>query len=463
MKSLFVRGFLQELSLNIREERQALRSIVLANRALILLGGIGVLVVLTWLSPLPPKKVYLATGQPGSSYRLLGEKFAHYFARYGIELVPVDSPGIQDRLSKLTDDGSPVSSTFYVAGGPQVDELQKVVSLGSIQYSPLWLLYRVAPVEDDNAIRHFADKTIAVGTRDNSTQSIFRKIIELHGLSFGGKGNFLELPNVEAAQRLQEGRIDAMFLMDSIDSPLIQTLIDNPDIHIFDYTLADAYTRHLPFLQKLVIPRGSLNLKDLYPPSDINLLGSTVTLLVESDTHPVIQWIFLKAARHISNERRQFFADPDFFPAYLDRSLPLSDVAKRFYQSGFPPLAKYMPLWLADFIDRVWFDLLAALAIIIPAVRLIGGARQYFSDKVIETAYRELRRVDDQIAALGTPEQGAELMEALQQVNEDISGLWVSSENVKNLFSLKRAAKQVRDRIRDKQATLVPRDPPIRE
>ena len=31
----------------------------------------------------------------------------------------------------------------------------------------------------------------------------------------------------------------------------------------------------------------------------------------------------------------------------------MSDVAKRFYQSGFPPLAKYMPLWLADFIDRL--------------------------------------------------------------------------------------------------------------
>ena len=456
MKSHFVRGFLQELEINIREERQALRSIVLANRALILAGMIGVLLVLTWLNPLPPKKVYLATGQPGSSYRLLGEKFAHYFARYGIELVPVDSPGVHDRLFKLTDDGSPVSSTFYVAGGPGVDETQKVVSLGSIQYSPLWLLYRGDPVVDDNAIRHFADKTIAVGTRDNSTQSIFRKIIELHGLSFAGMTNFLELPNVEAAQRLRDGRIDAMFLMDSIDSPLIQTLISNPEIHIFDFRLAEAYTRHLPFLQRLVIPRGALNLKDLYPPADINLLGSTVTLLVESDTHPVIQWIFLKAARHISNERQQFFATPDFFPAYLDRSLPLSDVAKRYYQSGFPPLAKYMPLWLADFIDRVWFDLVAALAVIIPAVRLIGGARQYFSDKVIETAFRQLRLVDDQIAGLTTPEQAAELMQTWEQVNADISDLWVSSENVKNLFSLKRAAKQVRDRLRDKQVTLVP-------
>lgn len=337
------------------------------------------------------------------------------------------------------------------------------MSLGSIQYSPLWLLYRGEPVRDESAIRHFADKTIAVGTRDNSTQSIFRKIIELHGLSFAGMTNFLELPNVEAAQRLRDGRIDAMFLMDSIDSPLIQTLISNPEIHIFDFRLAEAYTRHLPFLQRLVIPRGALNLKDLYPPADINLLGSTVTLLVESDTHPVIQWIFLKAARHISNERQQFFATPDFFPAYLDRSLPLSDVAKRYYQSGFPPLAKYMPLWLADFIDRVWFDLVAALAVIIPAVRLIGGARQYFSDKVIETAFRQLRLVDDQIAGLTTPEQAAELMQTWEQVNADISDLWVSSENVKNLFSLKRAAKQVRDRLRDKQATLVPQGSQTRD
>jgi TRAP-type uncharacterized transport system substrate-binding protein len=48
--------------------------------------------VLFWINPLLPKKVYLATAQPGSSYQLLGEKFAHYFAKYGIELVSVDSP-----------------------------------------------------------------------------------------------------------------------------------------------------------------------------------------------------------------------------------------------------------------------------------------------------------------------------------------------------------------------------------
>lgn len=192
----------------------------------------------------------------------------------------------------------------------------------------------------------------------------------------------------------------------------------------------------------------------LYPPRDINLLGSTVTLLVEADAHPVIQWIFLKAARHIGNEQPQFFAEPDFFPAYLDRSLPLSEVAKRFYQSGFPPLAKYMPLWMADYIDRVWFHLLAALAIFIPAIQLIGGARQYYSDKVIENAYRRLRRIDDSAAQLSSPQEAAGLLEEWQQFSHDIPGLWVSSENVKSLFALKRAAKHVRDRIRERVTEL---------
>ncbi len=452
MKSYFVRGLFQEIKANVTEELDALHRIAFANRVLLFLGLVAVLLALTWINPFPPKKVYLATGQPGSSYRLLGEKFAHYFARYGIELVPVDSPGINDRLSKLTDDGSPVSSTFYVAGGPAIDDLQKVVSLGSIQYSPLWLLYRGQPVADDNAIRYFSDKTIAVGTRDNSTQNIFKKIIELHGFSFAGMNNFLELPNVEAARRLKAGGIDAMFLIDSIDSPLIQSLIADPEIHIFDFRLADAYTKHLPFLDKLVIPRGALSLKRVYPATDINLLGSTVTLLVEADTHPVIQWIFLKAARHISNQRPQFFADPDFFPAYMDRSLPLSDVAKRFYQSGFPPLAKYMPLWMADFVDRVWFHLLAALAILIPVIHLVGGVRQYYSDKVIENAYRHLRQIDDSAAGLTSPEQAAELMEDWQRLSDDVAGLWVSSENVKSLFALKRTTRHVRDHIRDKVA-----------
>ena len=45
-------------------------------------------------------------------------------------------------------------------------------------------------------------------------------------------------------------------------------------------------------------------------------------------------------------------------------------------------------------------------------------------------------------------------MEEWQQFLHDIAGLWVSSENVKSLFALKRAAKHVRDRIKEKLAEL---------
>jgi hypothetical protein len=65
---------------------------VRANRTFLVALLIGIFLVLFWINPLLPKKVYLATAQPGSSYQLLGEKFAHYFAKYGIELVSVDSP-----------------------------------------------------------------------------------------------------------------------------------------------------------------------------------------------------------------------------------------------------------------------------------------------------------------------------------------------------------------------------------
>ena len=92
MKPPLVRGLAEELKANIQEECLALSSMARANWTFLVALLIGIFLVLLWINPLPPKKVYLATGQPGSSYRLLGDKFAHYFAKYGVELVPVDSP-----------------------------------------------------------------------------------------------------------------------------------------------------------------------------------------------------------------------------------------------------------------------------------------------------------------------------------------------------------------------------------
>lgn len=93
-------------------------------------------------------------------------------------------------------------------------------------------------------------------------------------------------------------------------------MLEVPGVNIFNFNLIDAYVKNLQFLEKVSIPRGALNIQNIFPPQNTEMLASSITLLVERSTHPVHQWLFLMAARtSISDERNQFFARPGFFPA----------------------------------------------------------------------------------------------------------------------------------------------------
>lgn len=454
IKHPLVRGLGQEIRINIREELRAWYEILATNGLFASIVLLIMIAIIVHFNPLPPKQVFIGAGQKGSSYRQIGKQLAGYFTHYGIELQTVDSQGLSEDLGRVIATDSPVSAGFYVAGSSNPDTLKELVSLGSIQFSPVWLFYRGPEISEvDGLPTILKNKKVAVGNSGSSSHAIVERIAALHGVDVNAAQNLMEIPHMEAAEKLRRGEIDAMFILDSIDSPLIQSIVHDPAIHLLDFTRAGAYCKQLPFLHELVIPEGSLNLQRNYPRHDIHLLGTTVDLLVESNTHPVVQWIFLKAARHISNTRQQFFSDPGHFPVYLNRSLPLSKVAKRYYQDGLPPLANYVPLWLADFIDQVWFYLLAGLTVLIPATRLMVASRTYHSNQILENAFIHLRAIDRGIAGLQSLEAADRLLAELESLGQEVEHTWIASNNFKAYYSFKPRVKNVRDAIKEKRAT----------
>lgn len=450
-KHHLVRGLGQEIGLNLREELRAWLEILRTNWLYASVAAVVFGAFVVKFNPLPPSQVFLGTGQQGSSYRQLGAQFTTYFNHYGIDLQTVNSRGLSEDLGRVIAPESPVSAGFYVAGSANPDTMKGVVSLGSIQFSPLWVFYRGARLDGLDGLPELLKRRVAVGNARSSSHAVVEKIAALHGVDVNAAQNLMEMPHLEAVAKLRQGEIDAMVVLDSLDSPLIQSVLHEPDIHILDFKRANAYEKQLPFLHELVIPAGSLNLPRNEPDHDIHLLGTTVTLLVEEDTHPVVQWIFLKAARHISNTRQQFFSEPGFFPVYLDRSLPLSKVAKRYYQDGLPPLANHVPLWLADFIDRVWFYLLAGLTILIPAFRTLVASRTYYSNQVIENAFIHLRDIDQRIASLESIDAADDLLNELESLSREVEETWIASNNIKAYYSFKPRIKNVRDGIKEKR------------
>ena len=273
------------------------------------------------VDPLPPAKAYLATGQQGSSYHLLAEKFAPYFKQHRVELELIDTSGLSQGLKDLNDDDSRVNAGFLTAGAAELGQYPKMVSLGSLKYSPFgWSIgarHRMPPPPWVNMLK----RRMAVGMEGTNTRMFLTRMLALHGQTLTPSPHTYEISHEEAATRFEKGELDAVFIVDGIDSPNVQRLLRVPDRHIVEFALAPAYLNKMPSLEMVTIPRGAIDMKDVFPPKDVSLLASTVTLVVESDTHPALQWLFLRAAESISQDRTEFFSKPNHFPEYVDRNV----------------------------------------------------------------------------------------------------------------------------------------------
>ena len=292
--------------------------------------------VFIYIKPIPLTKTYLAIGQGGGMYEQMASTYQAYFVTQDLDLELVKTEGLESGLQQAHDDTSRVDSSFVTSGTATAKQYPGLVSLGSVEAAPLWLFYRGKPIHVDDPFEYFSQKSIAVGTEHTVTHRMFTTMMALSNPGTGERSNFLRLAHSDAANKLRKGEIDAMFIVDGFDSSLIQSLLDDPEIHLMDFTLADAYVRKLPYLQKVTIPKASINLSETIPSQEIALLATSVNLLVENTLHPAVQWAFLIAAQDRNLKTQRFFTNTGPYPAYQDKAFPLSPVAERFYKHGVP-------------------------------------------------------------------------------------------------------------------------------
>ena len=395
---------------------------------------IAAVAVFLYVNPFAPKNAYLAIGQAGSSYGVIGEKFQSIFSRYGIDLQLIKTDGLVQGLRNLDDPMSIVNASFVTAGTSFENERTGLVSLGSVQFAPIWIFYRGEKLNIDDPFDYFSKRNIGIGLPDTNSNKMFRRfLLDNQRDAINSKG-LLELPHLESAKKLIAGELDAVFIVDSFNAPVVQSLLKDPNINVLSMNLADAYVKKYPFLHKLVIPRGSINLEKIMPAEDITLLGSTTNLIVEASTHPAVQWAFMLAASEFGKFTGDFFSKPGDFPKYQDTVYPLSPVAKRFYTQGQPAVFEYLPLWLGSIIESAWVLILAFVALIYPMFKWLMGIRAYPSKKFMFRNFIDMRDLDEDIQKAQSKEDVQALIERLDRLIRMNESRWLSETEVRFYF-----------------------------
>ena len=418
----------------------------------ILLAGIGFAVAYQFVEPAPPKKIVISTGGESGAYYQFAQRYASILAKNGVTLEVRASAGSLENMARLSNDEAQIG---FVQGGvvppradPDAADESGLLSLGSVFYEPVWVFYRgEKPL---TRLTELKGKRIAIGQEGSGVRQLAQQLLDANEIPAGD--HLVPLAGLKAAEELQQGRIDAAFIIAAETAPVVQVLIRSPGIKLMSFAQDRAYQRRFPFLTKLTFPRGVVDLVRDFPPDDIKVLAPTANLIVRGDLHPALQALLLQATSEVHG-KSGFFQDAGEFPSYKDQMLPLSPEAERYFKSGPSFLQRYLPFWLAVLVDRLIVMLVPVFMLLIPLLKVAPAIYNWRVRSKIFRCYGELKFLEDDLKHRFEPAKLADYRNRLDVIEEEASALHIPLGFTDLVYTLREHVNLVRHILDKKEAS----------
>ncbi|MGO9380284.1 MAG: TAXI family TRAP transporter solute-binding subunit [Dissulfurispiraceae bacterium] len=393
----------------------------------------------------PPDTITITSGPEGSVSQMNAEKYSKILARNGVKLKILPSEGSQENLKRLNDPSIHVDIGFVqsgVTGGLKVDRL---VSLGSISYQPLLIFYRGDQLI--SLLSGFAGKRLAVGPEGSGSRTLTLTLLAANGIEPGGETALLNLEADDATKALIEGKVDAVFLMgDSASVQNMRMLLRTERIHLFDFTQADGYTRRIDYLNKLVLPKGSIDFGKDIPSHDVTLIGPTIQIIARPDLHPALSDLLIEAAQEVHGSASLLRRRGEF-PSPLEYEFRLSSDASRYYKSGKSFLYRYLPFWMASLVNRIIVVFVPLIVVLIPGLKFIPVIFRWRIRLRIVRWYRALLALEQDLVVEMSPKLREELLARLDRIEEAVNKMKIPASFAEQFYVLRGDIAFVRGRL----------------
>lgn len=423
---------------------------VLGVVALLLCAFALLFAVLWFVDSAPPNTIVMLGGPQGSIFQRNAEKYRKILEREGIKVKILPTQGALENLVHLSDREFQVDVGFVqggliqsgLAAGLDTDHL---VSLGSVFYEPLLVFYRGQREQDKLAA--FAGRRLAIGQVGSGTNALATSLLKANGIEQGGSTELLTLSPEESADALLAGQVDAVFLMgDSASLQLMRKLLHTPRIHLMSFAQADAYTRRINYLSKLVLPEGAIDLGHDIPAHDVALVAPTVELVARSSLHPALSDLLLEAARQV-NGGANLLQRQGEFPAPLEHEFRISDDASRYYKSGKSFLYRVLPFWLASLVNRILVVFVPLAVVLIPGVRVLPPLYRWRVRSRISRWYGALLELERSQLGQPQPAERAQLLQKLDDIENKVNRMTVPKSFGDQFYVLRQHISLVRERL----------------
>ena len=211
-----------------------------------------------------------------------------------------------------------------------------------------------------------------------------------------------------------------------------------------DFEQAETYTRVLPYLNRVDIPRGLVSIAHDLPKQDIQVIAPTATLVARSDINPATVSLLLGTAYDILRNYSRL-QKPGEFPSSKGLDFPIDLDAEIFLKDGPSFFYRHLPFWGAVRLERVIKILIPLLIILLPIFTYLPVILNLSLKIRLGRLYKTLKTIEKRFAASKNTD---ELLSGLNDLENRIERLNVSAIQSKELYDLRMHIALVRDHLK---------------
>lgn len=417
-------------------------------RRLMLIGSLVLLaicwIVLAMLKPATQGKIVMTAGAEGGIYHNYAQRYAQILKRDGITLDIRTSSGSVENFQRLREDDSEFQVGFIQSGTGNGEQAPGIQTIAAISYEPIWVFYQGNATYD--RLSQLRGKRISLGLPGSGLRIVANDLLTENGITTNNS-TLEELNGNNAYEQLLNNKIDAAFFIGRADSQLIHTLL-NSGIKLMSFSQADALVQKFPSLSKITYPRGATSLINDRPSHDVTLLAATAMLVSKESLHPALAYLLLDAANVIHNAP-DFFTPRNYFPNQNIEDFNISDETRRYFKSGRPFLQRYLPFWLANFIERRFTILLPFIAVLFGLIQAVPRIYEASMKKRLVVWYKEIHLLEEEIWNTHEPsdEKLAEWHAEIEEIDANANQIDIPQRYYGDVYALKQAIRVVRDRV----------------
>ncbi|MEO8506109.1 MAG: TAXI family TRAP transporter solute-binding subunit [Betaproteobacteria bacterium] len=385
------------------------------------------------LQPIPPRRIVLASGPEAGLYHHYAERYKVLLAREGVTVVVRPTNGAAENLDLLLDPTSGVDIAFMQGGVAYPPPAQGIVMLSSLYYEPLWIFYRSGRTLTQ--LNQLPGLRITVGLPRSGNRALVLPLLAANNIT-PDDATLLDVGGEAAFQMLRDDKADVAMMVGGAAAATIQKALLDPELKLMNVNRASAYVRRFPFVTRLTLPAGTVDLARDIPAEEVELIATKAMLAARDGLHPALINLLLEAVRDVHDDQGYFEAAGQF-PNTIQVDLPVSMDAVRHTRFGTSLLYRTFPFWIATFLDRTLILIVPLLVVLVPLINFFPQIVRWRVRSRVYRWYGELALLERDVASHQGPPPLERWLATLDRIERAAAGIRIPASFASEAYTLR--------------------------